>query len=308
MARELKFDLNVEANALLCPNPQEFYSRAYISEDIVNNYRTVPGVKDATKLANVVFDNLLKESTCNFSASPTALDAIDVTVCPVSAMAEVCRFDLEKSFLSLQMAKGSNGSFEVASFMDYYWSEMSNQIGEEIEQIRWQGDTALTGTTVLKLCDGYEKLLGADSDVIDILSAVTITTSNVIAEMSRVLTALPNALKNKKKDLRMYVSPNVALAYELAAAQGNTQTFVTQSLGLSFLGIKIVVAEGASDNVIVLTHKDNLIYAFDGEGDSKALKAVNLEDSIAEPLLRTRANIKIGFQIVNGFEIVAYGI
>jgi hypothetical protein len=308
MARELKFDLNVEANALLCPNPQEFYSRAYISEDIVNNYRTVPGVKDATKLANVVFDNLLKESTCNFSASPSVLDAIDVTVCPVSAMAEVCRFDLEKSFLSLQMAKGSNGSFEVASFMDYYWSEMSNQIGEEIEQIRWQGDTSLTGTTILKLCDGYEKLLGADSDVIDILSAVTITTSNVIAEMSRVLTALPNSLKNKKKDLRMYVSPNVALAYELAAAQGNTQTFVTQSLGLSFLGIKIVVAEGASDNVIVLTHKDNLIYAFDGEGDSKALKAVNLEDSIAEPLLRTRANIKIGFQIVNGFEIVAYGI
>lgn len=308
MARELKFDLNVNDNALLCPNPQEFYSRAYITEDIVDNYRTVPGVKDATKLANVVFDNLLKASNCNFKATPSTLDAIDVTVCPVSAMAEVCRFDLEKSFVSLQMAKGSNGSFEVASFMDYYWSEMSNQIGEEIELIRWQGDAAGSTETFLDLCDGYEKIIGADSDVIDILSATTITVSNVIGEMSRVLTALPNALKSKKRDLRFYVSSNVALAYELAAAAGNTQTFVTQSLGLSFLGIKVVVAEGMSDNTMVLTHKNNLIYAFDGEGDSKALKAINLEDTVAEPLLRTRANIKIGFQIANPAEIVAYGI
>ena len=52
--------------------------------------------------------------------------------------------------------------------------------------------------------------------------------------------------------------------------------------------------------------KNNLIYAFDGEGDSKALKAVNLADSVAEPYLRTRANLKVGFKHVNGNEIVLY--
>ena len=92
----------------------------------------------------------------------------------------------------------------------------------------------------------------------------------------------------------------------MAAAAGNTQTYVTQSLGLSFLGIKLVVAEGMSAGRMVLTAKDNLIYAFDGEGDGKALKAVNLEDSVAEPLLRTRANMKIGFHYVNPTEIVFY--
>ena len=303
--RNLKFDLNVETNALLCPNPTDFYSRAYITEDIADNYRTLPGIKSATKLANVLFGDILKASTCNFSAETDVLNAVDIDVCAVSALAELCRFDLEQSFLSIQMTKGSNGSFEVASFMNYYWDEMAKTIAEEVEQIRWKGDTSLTGDTFLKLCDGYETKLAGDSNVIDV-TATTITSSNVIAEMIKVVNALPASLKNKKGQLRFFVAPDVALAYELAAAAGNTQTYVTQSLGLSFLGIKLVVAEGMSAGRMVLTAKDNLIYAFDGEGDGKALKAVNLEDSVAEPLLRTRANMKIGFHYVNPTEIVFY--
>jgi hypothetical protein len=303
--RELKFDLNVDANALLCPNPTEFYSKAYLTEDIVDNYRTLPGIKSATKLANVLFDGILKPSTCSFSADVDTLGAVDIDVCAVSAMAQICRFDIEQSFLSLQMAKGSNGSFEVPSFMAYYWDEMSKEIESEIEQIRWKGNTALTGDTTLSLCDGYEKKLNADTAVIDV-SATTVTSLNVIAEMVKVVNALPAALKNKKRDLRFYVSSDIALNYELAAAAGNTQTFVTQSLGLSFLGIKIVVAEGMTAGRMVLTSKNNLIYAFDGAGDSKALKAVNLEESVAEPFLRTRANVKIGFHFVNPAEIVYY--
>ena len=60
MSRKLRFDLTVESNALLCPNPQEFYSKAYISENIVDNFRTLAGIKTATKIANVLFDDLLK--------------------------------------------------------------------------------------------------------------------------------------------------------------------------------------------------------------------------------------------------------
>jgi hypothetical protein len=48
------------------------------------------------------------------------------------------------------------------------------------------------------------------------------------------------------------------------------------------------------------------IYAFDAEGDGKALRAINLADTIAEPVIRTRANMKVGFTHVNGNEIVFY--
>ena len=114
------------------------------------------------------------------------------------------------------------------------------------------------------------------------------------------------ALINRTADLRFFVSPNIAAAYRQAVAAGNTLSYVTKNLDFSFLDIKLVVAEGMSANKAVLTLKDNLIYAFDGEGDGKALKAVNLEDSVAEPKLRTRANLKVGFYAVNGAEIVYY--
>lgn len=304
MERNLKFDLDIETNALLCPNPNEFYGRSYISEDIVDNYRSLPGIKSATKLANVTFGNILQPASCNFTAPADALDAVDIDVCSLSAMAQLCQFDLEQSFLALQMAQGSNGDFSVASFMSYYWDEMAKQIQESVEYIRWQGDTTSTNET-LALCDGYIKKLLADGGVIDVANT-TITSSNVITEIVKVLNAAPATISRKKADLRLYVAPNVANALELATASGNTQTYITTPLALTFLGIKVVVAEGMPNDHMVLTLKNNLIYAFDGEGDGKALKAVNLSDTVAEPYLRTRANLKVGFSYVNPTEIVLY--
>jgi hypothetical protein len=308
MNRKLKFDLDIETNALLCANPDEFYSRAYLTEDLVDNYRTLPGIKSATKLANVAFGNILKASTCNFTAPNDSLDAIDIDVCPLSAMAQICQFDLEQSFVSLQMAQGSNGDFTVASFMNYYWNEMSLKIQEDLELIRWQGDTALTEDPILGLCDGYLVKLCGDENIAAGLYSGAVTTSNVLTVLETVLNSAPAAILRKKADLRLYVSSNVAQAYELKAAQGNTQTYVTLPLGLTFLGIKVVVCEGMPNDTIVLTLKNNLIYAFDGEGDSKALKAVNLTDTVAEPYLRTRANMKVGFHYTNPSEIVVYNV
>jgi hypothetical protein len=305
MTRNLKFDLDIETNALLCANPDEFYSKAYLSSpDIANNFRTLPGIKSKTKLANVTFGSLLQASTCNFSAPTDSLDAIDIDVCALSAMAQLCQFDLEQSFLALQMSQGSNGDFTVASFMSYYWNEMANVIGQDLELLRWQGNDA-SEDPLLGLCTGYLFPMFYDTDIIGLYSGA-ITTSNVLTVLESVVNAAPNTISRKKADLRLYVSTNVANAYELKAAQGNTQTYVTLPLGLTFLGINVVVCEGMPDNTILLTLRTNLIYAFDAEGDSKALKAVNLSDSVAEPYLRTRANLKAGFHYTNPTEIVLY--
>jgi hypothetical protein len=310
--RNLKFDLNIDASALINPNPVEFFGKAYITEEVVDNFRTLPGIKSKTKIATTSFSSLLKDSSCDFVAGDQTLSAITIDVTPVSALAEICRFDIEASYLSLSMAKGSGASFEVQPFMSFYWDEMAKEISAEIEGQRWQGNTAtatFTGATAyLKLVDGYEKLLLADAAVLDVTaSATTVSTvlANIAAVYNKMATSAP-ALINRTSDLRLYVSPNVAAAYRQAVAAGNTQAYVTKNLDLTFLDIKMVVCQGMSSNKIVLTLKDNLIYAFDGEGDGKALKAINLEDSIAEPKLRTRANLKVGFEIVNGAEIVYF--
>lgn len=315
MARELKFDLNIDTTALLNANPVEFYSKSYINEDVVDNFRTLPGIKNKTKIATTSFTNLLKESQCDFVAGDQTLSAITIDVCPVSALAEICRFDIESSYLSMSMAKGSGASFEVQPFMNFYWDQMAKEIAAEVEVIRWQGDTAGSGAgytasnAYKTLCDGYEKLLLADSDVIDVTATASITPANVLGEMLKVYQALATAhpeLIERPNDLRWHISPDIAAAYRMAVASGNTMNYVTENLNFAFLGIKLHVAQGMSAKKMVLTLKDNLIYAFDGEGDGKALKAVNLEESVAEPKLRTRADLKIGFKVINGGEIVYY--
>lgn len=304
--RNLKFDLDVDTNALLCPNPEEFYSKAYLTEDIADNYRTLPGIKSATKLANITFGNILAPSSCNFTAPNDNLDAIDITVCALSGMSQICQFDLEQSFLALQMSQGSNGDFTVASFMSYYWTEMANRIGNDLELIRWQGDTA-SEDAVLGLCDGYIKQLCADAAVIGLYTDA-ITSSNVLARMTTVLQSSPAAVQALRGDLRLFVSSDVFVNYQIAAASGNTLTFVTAPLAPTFLGIKLVLCGGMAVNTMVLALKTDLIYAFDAEGDAKALKAVNLSDSVAEPYIRTRANLKAGFAYTNPAQIVMYNV
>jgi hypothetical protein len=302
MERKLKFDLDIETNALLCPNPNEFYSRAYLTADVADSYRALPGIKSKTKLANVAFGSILQASTCNFNAPNDTLDAIEIDVCAFSAMAQICQFDLEQSFVALQMTQGSNGDFTVASFMNYYWSIMASQIEEDIELIRWQGDTT-SENDLLALCDGHLKKLCADEANLAYHNGGAVNSSNVLATLNLVVNNLPASVRFKKADLRIRVSSNVAAAYELAAASGNTLTYVSAPLQMTYLGIKVIVCEGMPDNTIVASLKDDLVYAFDAEGDSKALKAVNLTDTVAEPYIRTRANVKAGFYHTNPEQI-----
>jgi len=305
--KHLKFDLTVAGSALLQANPEAFFSAAYLSSDVPGNFRTLPGVKYKTKLATVVFGDLLVASPCNFPApgSSDTLEAVTIEVEPISALAEICQFDLEQSFVSLQMAAGSNSDFSVANFMNFYWETMAKKINEGIELIRWKGDTA-SATYPLSLADGYQKILAATAGVINGGTGSIATFATLLNKLEAAFALVPAEVASKTEDLRIYLPTQLVNMYRLGVAAGNTNAFITQDLSLTYLGIKIVQCQGMSNNKFVITLKDNLIYAFDAEGDSSDLRAINLRDTVAEPVIRTRADMKVGFAIVNPTEIVFY--
>ena len=309
--RKLRFDLNNGTGATLTPNAESFYAQAYLgSSDIVDNFRTLPGVKFEVKIGTVTFGDILQPSTCAFTAPTDELTAKLMSVCALSSMAQICQFDLEQSFVSLQMAAGSNGDFSVANFMNFYWSEMANSINGSIESLRWQGDASLP-SGALSLCDGYEVALTAG--LVAPTDSVINGGTGAIATFAQLLTALnaayalvPASIASRTADLRFFLPTQLVNIYRLGVASGNTNAYITQDLSLTYLGIKIVLCPGMSNDTFVMTLKDNLVYLFDGEGDSSDLRAVNLSDTVAEPYIRTRANMKIGFNYVNGKDIVFY--
>ena len=306
--RKLRFDLNNGANAQLQPNAEAFYAQAYLgSSDIVDNFRTLPGVKFETALGAVTFGDILQASNCAFTAPTDTLSAKIMSVSALSAMAQICQFELEQSFVSLQMAQGSNGDFSVANFMNFYWSEMANSINGSIESLRWQGDSSLLPANPLSLCDGYEVQLGAAlSGVIPYAMTPAPTFAQLLTDLEAAFALVPANIASRTADLRIYLPTQLVNIYRLGVASGNTNAYITQDLSLTYLGIKIVLCPGMSNDHLVITLKDNLIYLFDAESDPSDLRAVNLSDTVAEPYLRTRANMKIGFNFVNPADIV-YG-
>jgi hypothetical protein len=312
--RKLRFDLQILPSAELQPNAEAFYAQAYLGgTEIADNFRTLPGIKYKTAIGTVTFGTgLLATSPCNFpNLNADQLSSHEVDVCALSAMAQVCQFDLEQSFVSLQMAAGSNGDFSVANFFNFYWSEMANAVNGQIEQLRWKGDI-ISANPQLTLCDGYEKGLRASVIAGDAINGGTgaITTFSGVNELADKLEAafalVPAAIASRTADLRIYMPTQLVNIYRLGVASGNTNAFITQDLALTYLGIKIVLCPGMSNNKFVITLKDNLIFAFDGEGDPSDLRAVNLADTVAEPVIRTRANMKVGFSFVNPTDIVYY--
>jgi hypothetical protein len=303
--RNLKFNLDVQSNALLCPNPSEWFAKSYIQENVAGNFRTIPGVKESTKVAKNTFANLVKPAGCTFEAVDTILDAEDIDVCKVDVMVQLCQYDVESSFISEKMAKG-DANWTEGEFLNYFWAELQEAVAEEVQLIRWNGDSSLTGGT-LSVCDGYLKAI-EDSDAAEFtaFTASTINATNIIDALIGVIGELPEAVKGKKSNVRIYMSETNAFHYAVATLGLNTNFNFTGELGLAFAGYQIAVQAGMSDDYIVAGNKDSFAYAFDGEGDAKNLKIVNMMDTAAEPVLRARIGMKLGFHILNDGAEVAF--
>ena len=304
MAKKYKFDLTVDASALLQANPSEYYSLLYGMENAVTNYRVLPSIKNKTKIATVTFDRLLQESSCDFAAVDATVSAVEVDVCALTSQASVCQFDLEQSWLALEMAKGSNSDFSVASFMNFFWATMAKKGHQELAQVMWQGDT-LSGTHPLSLCDGWLKRLCAEGFIDGGDGAVT--SSNVLAAFAGVLTAATPEMLVNPANMQFKVSANVAAAYRIATASTNNVTNVTTGLALTYLDIPVVVEYGLPANQIILSDYTNFVYCMDAEGDQDNLSIVDFSKTTLDRRIGARADFKAGFYIVNPTQIVWYG-
>jgi hypothetical protein len=306
MSKKLQFDLTVESNALLCPNPREWFVKATLSNADLAEFRQVPNVKEKTKLGVLTFTDPIQAFGCSFSATASDLNAVDIEPCKLSIMTQICQDDLESSFIADWMRAGSNmADFAPANFMSHYYTVLADKVKDGLAVIAWQGDTDST-VYPYELCDGLEKKLLADATVIDVANT-TVTASNVMTEIAKVVTALPNSIAYRKSELRLFVSTNVAIAFQIASASLSASlNYVGVEAPLAFAGIKIVVAPGMSDDTMVCTLANNLIYAYDLLGDVSEIVTINMKQTTGDANIRTRTDFKAFFGFTNGEEIVYY--
>jgi hypothetical protein len=291
---------------------KKYISAALLSAPTIDNggIEVMPNVKYKSVIQRLATDAIVKNATCAFDPTST-VTLTERVIQPEEFQVnlELCSKDFKSTWQSIEMGMSAFGDLPK-SFADYLIGHVSAKVAESMEVSIWRGANATAGQF-----DGFVPLATADATVIDVVGT-TITASNVIAELGKVVDAIPAALYGKE-DLYIYVSQNVARAYVRALggfgasglgangtnAQG-TQWFNNGSL--SFDGVKIFVANGLANNYMMAAQKSNLYFGTGLLNDMNEVRLIDQAEVTGAQTVNVIMRFTAGVQYGIGSEIVLY--
>lgn len=293
----------------------EYIAAALLSGATLNNggITIKPNVKFKEVIKKVATDsNVIKDATCDFTDTAT-ITLTERILQPEEFQVnlELCKKDFHSDFEAIQMGYSAFDNLPPA-FSDFLIGHVAGLVAEKTENNIWKGVTANAGEF-----NGLVTLALADATVIDVAdTAAAVTSANVIAEMGKVVDAIPSALYGKE-DLYLYVSQNVARAYVRAlggfGASGLGANGVNaegtqwwNNGALSFDGVKIFVANGLADNNMMAAQKSNLYFGTGLLSDHQLVKLLDMADLDGSENVRVVMRFTAGVQYGIGSDIVLY--
>lgn len=307
MSKKLLFDLvnTSTSGPLIVPG---IFHNAIATAETLNNVNRILNAKNTVKIGSHNLGNIFQEAGCDpTNSGEGTLSDKDVTVCSLDIYMKFCQATLEQSFLSTSLKPGSNiADFLPADFYNYLGEVIGAKAAATIETMFWQGNPEdVEAVYPNTLCEGLLVQFDADSAVVDV-TGTTITSSNVYAELAKVLSALPITISPTDPDLVMYVSPSTANAYIIAQSNSTGGIFVVGQKELNYNGIKMVISTGMPANKIVLTKKSNLFFITDLVSDYEDIAFIPQFNNNGKHQVITSGNLKVAFSYVNPTEIIYY--
>jgi len=281
-------------------------SGSTLSKDLIT---IKPNVKYKEVMKKVASDDIVKNGTCDFTATST-LTLTERILQPEEFQVnlQLCKKDFVSDWEAISMGYSAYSDLP-ASFSDFLLAHVSSKVAQRIETNIWAGTNATEGQF-----DGFETTLGADGDVNDV-TATTVTSSNVIAQMGAVVDAIPSTVYGAE-DLTVYVAPNVYRAYvrALGGFASNVGAAGTDSKGtqwfnggaLTFDGINVELASGMSSDTMVAAEKSNLFFGTGLLSDTNEVKVIDMADLDGSQNVRVIVRFTAGIQHAIGGDIVLY--
>ena len=295
----------------------KYISAALLSASTIENggIEVKPNVKYKEVIKKLATDAIVKNATCDFDATSTVtLTERILQPEEFQVNLQLCKSDFKSDWEAVQMGYSAFDSLPP-SFADYILSHVAAKVAEKTEQNIWRGVNANAGEFA-----GFATLLAADAALptAQEVAGTTVTAANVIAELGKIVDALPAALYGKE-DLHIYVSQNIAKAYVRAlggfGASGlganGTNSMGTQwwnNGSLTFDGVKIFVCNGMAANTAIAAEKSNLYFGTGLLNDLNTVKLIDMADLDGSENVRVVARFTAGVQYGNVQDIVTYGI
>jgi hypothetical protein len=286
-----------------------FYANALLTGNSKSEFKLIPNVKSKVKIGQLNLGNILQDADCSFSSTGEGtLAQKTLEVCPVKINLEYCQRTFETDYLSQLLRPGSNNDeIMPASVESFLLAEVAKKVSADTEQIVWKGDSA-TASYPLAICDGLQKQFKADSAVIDVLGTASLTSANIIAELTKVYNAIPEQLI-LEDDMRIFLSPSAHRAYRQALANASSEAYFMQNYGeLHFLDVKLSVAPGITANYMVAARKSNLLLLTDLVSDFEDVSILPQKSVTGVPVVRMIGEFKFGINYIYGSEVVFYWV
>ena len=290
----------------------KYISASLLSGNTIANglIEVKPNVKFKEVLKRVDLSGMIANASCDFTdAGTVALTERILEPKELQVNLELCKTPFESDWEAISMGYSAHSDLPK-TFSDYFIGLMAGKIAEATENSIWSG-SAGAGSF-----DGFSTLLTAATlpagqDIV----GTTVTASNVIDELGKVVDAIPSSLYGND-DLLMYVSQNVFRAYKRAlggfqangvGANGVNVQGANQDIDVQFFdGVKVVSANGLADNKMVATLKSNLYFGTGLLSDANEIKVLDMSDLNGSKNIRFIARYTAGVQIGVLEDVVFY--
>ena len=280
----------------------KYLGAALLSADTLDKgaITILPNVKYKAAMKVGTFANLVRSADCDFDSTTSTLTLTEKVLTPTELQINLslCKSSLHSDWEAAQM--GFSAFDELPPlFSDFVIARVAAEVAKATETSIWSG-SAGEGNF-----DGFETLLAADTDVVDV-TAGTVTTSNVIAELQKIVDAIPSGVYGKD-DLTIYISQNIAKAYVGAqAALGYRDLYHVGQTEMNFQGIPLFMTGGLADNTAVAAQKSNLFFGTGLLDDRNEVKVIDMADLDGSQNVRVVMRYTAGVQHGIGSDIVLY--
>jgi hypothetical protein len=273
-----------------------------------------PNVKYQHVIKTVSTDDIVKDASCDFSATSTiTLDERTLTPEFQQVNLQLCKSDFQDDWEAISMGYSAHDSLP-SSFSDFLIAHVAAKVAQRTETSIWTGSTATSGQF-----DGISTKIALDANLPSgqEIAGTTVDSSNCIAQIGSIVDAIPSSLYNSE-DLFIYVSQNIARAYVRAlggfasnlgaAGTDNKGTQWYAGGGLSFDGVKLFVANGLADNTAIAAEKSNLYFGTGLLSDQNEVKVLDMADLDGSQNVRVVMRFTAGVEYGIVDDIVTYGI
>jgi hypothetical protein len=295
----------------------QYISAALLSGSTIENggITVKPNVKFKEVIKTISTDDLVKDASCDFTATSTiTLDERVLQPEFQQVNLQLCKTDFQSDWEAIQMGYSAYDSLPP-SFSDFLISHVAAKVAQRTETSIWTGSTATSGQF-----NGLTTLLAVDANLPtgNEVAGTTVDAANVIAQLGAIVDAIPSTLYGSE-DLNIYVSQNIARAYVRALGGFGTSGLGangTNALGtqwwnngsLTFDGVKIFVANGLAANTAIAAEKSNLFFGTGLLADHNEVKVIDMADIDGSQNVRVVMRFTAGVQYGIVSDIVTYGI